>query len=108
MIYELRICDAAPGKLPALKDRCANHTVALLARHSISTVGFWISYVGSSTSTLSYILAWVDADERDRRWEAFTTDPEWITAQSLSEAGGPLVERVQSIMLSPTECSQRR
>ena len=40
MIYELRICDAGPGKLPALKDRFANHTVDLFAKHDITTVGF--------------------------------------------------------------------
>ena len=95
MIYELRIYDAAPGKLPALKDRFANHTVDLFTKHDISTVGFWISYVGPCTSSLSYILAWVDPSERQRCCEAFTNEP-GVDSRQIAVGGRRTTGRARS------------
>ena len=39
MIYELRIYETIPGRLPALNDRFANHTVGFFKRHGIHVVG---------------------------------------------------------------------
>ena len=60
MIYEMRIYEAQPGKLPALNARFANATLRLFARHGIVAVGFWTTYIGPSANTLTYILAWDD------------------------------------------------
>ena len=108
MIYELRIYDAVPGKLAALNDRFAKHTVQLFEKHGISMVGFWTTYIGPSTNTLTYILAFEDLGDRERRWKAFTSDPVWLAAKAQTEAGGPLVERVQNMILTPTEYSPLR
>ena len=105
MIYELRIYDAVPGKLPALNTRFRDHTTALFAKHGIDTVGFWTTYVGPSNHRLYYILAWDDMGQRQQRWDAFISDPEWIAAKAESEVDGVLVERVQSIMMKATDYS---
>jgi hypothetical protein len=105
MIYELRIYEAMPGKLPALHARFANHTLRLFERHGISPVGFWTTYIGPSTTTLTYILAWSDLAERERRWDAFMADPEWIAARADSEREGPLLQRIQNQILTPTPYS---
>ena len=41
MIYELRIYDAMPGKLPARHDRFANHTIELFAKHGMENIAYW-------------------------------------------------------------------
>jgi hypothetical protein len=105
MIHELRIYEAAPGKLPALHARFTEHTLRLFERHGITPVGFWTTYVGPSSTTLTYLLAWSDLGERQRRWDAFMADPEWIAARSESERDGPLTQRIESQFLLPTPYS---
>jgi hypothetical protein len=105
MIYEMRLYEAAPGKLPALNARFTNATLGLFARHGIVAVGFWTTYIGPSANTLTYILAWEDLGERQRRWDAFQSDPDWIAAKGASERDGPLLVRVESIIMKPTEYS---
>ena len=108
MIYEMRVYEALPGKLPALSARFADHTLRLFERHGISAVGFWTTYIGPSVNTLTYILAWDDLGERQRRWDAFQRDPEWLAAKAASEQGGPLIAQAQSTILQPTAYSALR
>src|SRR5262245_46455717 len=105
MIYELRIYDAMPGKLAALNARFTNATLGLFQKHGIKTVGFWTTYIGPNTNTLTYILAWENLAERQQRWDAFASDPEWLTARAESERDGPLTAQVQSIIMKPTDYS---
>jgi hypothetical protein len=105
MIYEMRVYDAIPGKLPALNDRFANGAMRLFEKHGISAIAFWTTYIGPSVNTLTYILAWENLDQRQRRWDAFQADPEWQAVKATSEQDGPLIERAQSIILKPTEYS---
>jgi hypothetical protein len=105
MIYEMRIYEAQPGKLPALNARFANATLRLFERHGIVSVGYWVTYIGPSANTLTYILAWNDLAARQQRWDAFQSDPEWLAAKAESERDGPLLMQVQSIIMKPTEYS---
>ena len=105
MIYELRVYEALPGKLPALHKRFATGTLPLFAKHGISAVGFWTTYIGPSGNTLTYILAWQDLADRQQRWDAFQADPEWHKVRADSERDGPLLLYAQSSILKPTEYS---
>jgi len=40
MIYELRVYSCIPGKLPALLNRFANHTLKIWDKHGIKQAGF--------------------------------------------------------------------
>lgn len=108
MIYELRVYEAMPGKLPALNARFSEHTLGFFERHGITPVGFWTTYIGPSTLTLTYMLAWSDLAERQLRWDAFMADPEWLAARAESERDGALTQRVESQILSPTAYSAMR
>ncbi len=105
MIYEMRIYDAVPGKLPALHARFKTGTLRLFEKHGIRSIGYWTTYVGPSTNTLTYILAWEDLADRQQRWDAFSTDPEWLKVKAETEQAGPLTERVQNMILKPTDYS---
>ncbi len=105
MIYEMRIYDALPGKLNALNARFANVTLRLFEKHGIRSVGYWTTYVGEVSNRLTYILTWEDLAERQRCWETFQNDPEWIAARAESEKDGPLLSNVQSMFLKPTDYS---
>ena len=40
MIYETRIYETHPGKLPALNDRFRNHTMKIFEKHGIKNIGY--------------------------------------------------------------------
>ncbi|MSP14603.1 MAG: NIPSNAP family protein [Chloroflexi bacterium] len=104
MIYELRVYDAVPGKMPALLDRFRRHTMKLFERHNIRCVGFWTDDVGQS-NRLTYICMYDSPDARQTAWDAFRADPDWKAAVAESEANGPLVVRVLSTLMRPTDFS---
>ena len=105
--FELRTYTAAPGKLDALHARFRNHTNALFAKHGMKIVGFWVpsDKDKGADNTLVYMLEYPDRAAREKAWEAFRQDPEWIAARDASEAGGKLVDKVDSVMLTATDYS---
>ncbi len=104
MIYELRIYDAAPGKLPALNDRFANITLAYFKKYGFNVVGFWTDEVGI-TNRLTYMLAFTDMAHRDQAWSSFRADSERVKAFAESERDGPLVRRIKNTIMRPTAYS---
>jgi hypothetical protein len=105
MIYELRIYYCAPGRLPALNKRFETATLDLWKKHGIEQVGFWTTLVGSSNQTLTYMLKWNSLAEREQKWNAFASDPDWVAKRTASEADAIIVERIENSFLSPTAYS---
>jgi hypothetical protein len=108
MIYELRVYHCAPGRLPALHQRFENTTLKLWEKYGIEQVGFWTTLVGPSNQTLTYLLKWDSLAERERKWNAFASDPEWLAKRAESEAQQIIVERVENQLLVPTAYSALR
>ncbi|MBP1203565.1 hypothetical protein JOD97_001579 [Duganella sp. 1411] len=108
MIYELRVYHCAPGRLPALHQRFTRVTLALFQKHGIEQAGFFTTVVGASNQTLTYLLKWESLAQREAKWTAFATDPEWVAARAASEADGIIVERIENSFLEPTPYSSVR
>ena len=89
-VQELRIYDAMPGKLPALHDRFAKHTMGLFTKHGIENIAYWVDEVGIS-NRLTYMLGYPDLGAREKSWAAFGADPAWQQARAESEKDGALV-----------------
>jgi len=104
MIYELRIYEAIPGKLPALNERFAKITMGYFKKYGLKMVGFWTDEVGI-TNRLTYMLAFDDMAQRDKAWAGFRTDPERVKAFAETEKDGPLVARVTNTIMRPTAYS---
>ena len=105
-IQELRIYDAMPGKLPALHDRFANHTVGLFTKHGVDNIAYWTDDVGTS-NRLVYMLGYPDLGARERSWMAFQADPAWQQARAESERNGPLVRVSRHSILRLTPYSPK-
>ncbi len=105
--FELRTYTAAPGKLEALHARFRDHTNRLFAKHGMKIVGFWVpsDKDKGADNTLVYMLEYPDRAAREKAWEAFRQDPEWIAVRDASEAKGKLVEKADSVMLTATDYS---
>jgi NIPSNAP len=105
-VQELRVYDAMPGKLPALHERFANHTMRLFAKHGIDNIAYWTEDVGTS-NRLVYMLGYPNLGARETSWAAFLADPEWQKARTESEKDGPLVRVSRHSILRLTSYSPR-
>lgn len=105
MIYESRVYTALPGRLPALIARFENVTLGFWEKYGIRQVAFFTTTIGPNSQDLTYLLAWESLAEREQRWGAFQSDPEWIAARTASEADGQIVANIASTILTPTKFS---
>lgn len=108
MIHELRVYHCLPGRLPALLERFEKITLPLWEKHGIRQAGFWTVLVGESNQALYYLLEWESLAEREQRWNAFASDPEWLDKRAMTERDGQIVARVASQFLQPTTFSKVR
>ncbi|HKF62304.1 MAG TPA: NIPSNAP family protein [Dongiaceae bacterium] len=105
MIYELRVYRTLPGRLPALLARFNDHTLRIWERLGIRQVGFWTTLVGESAFELTYMIAWESLADRQAKWTAFQSDPEWIRVRNESEKDGPINANISNQLLAPTAFS---
>jgi len=105
--FELRTYTTLPGKLEALNARFRDHTNALFAKHGMKIIGFWVpsDKDRGAENTLVYLLEFPDRAAREKSWDDFRKDPQWIAARDASEANGKIVEKVDSLLLTATEYS---
>lgn len=105
MIYEMRVYRCVPGRLPALLKRFETVTLKLWEKHGIRQAGFWTTLIGKSNNELTYMLAWESLGEREKKWNAFFFDPEWMEKRAESEKDGAIVQSISSQILTPTQFS---
>jgi hypothetical protein len=105
MVYELRVYHCMPGRLPDLVKRFDTITLKLWEKHGIRQAGFWTVVVGDSNQDLYYLLQWESLAEREKKWGAFMTDPNWLSARAETEKNGPIVASVANTILQPTSFS---
>ncbi len=98
----MRVYKCVPGRLPALLKRFETVTLPLWERHGIRQAGFWTTLVGESNQDLTYLLAWESLAERERKWAAFQSDPEWNAKRAETEKDGAIVANIVNQFLQPT------
>jgi hypothetical protein len=99
MIYETRVYRCLPGRLPALLKRFETITLKLWEKHGIRQAGFFTTLVGESNQ------AWESLADREKKWNAFATDPEWLAARAKTEEDGQIVGNIVNQLLVPTAFS---
>ena len=105
-VFELRTYTTAPGKLDDLHKRFADHTMKIFARHGMKNVVYWTPDDPKlKTNTLVYVLAHKNRKAAAKSWDAFRKDPQWKKAFAESRKSGPIVTRVVSRFLNPTDYS---
>ena len=104
MLYELRVYDISPARMKDINDRFANHTTKIWKRLGIRPVGFWENVTGPN-NTLTYILAWESLEERQRKWDAFVSDPEWLKVVEETGKNGQIVLKLTTTIMKPTKYS---
>ena len=102
-VFELRTYHCHPGRLEALNKRFRDHTVRIFKKHGMESIAYWIP--ADQPDTLIYVLAFPSREAATASWGAFRADPEWTAARTASEADGPIVQKVDSVFMSPTDYS---
>ncbi|MCD0460431.1 NIPSNAP family protein [Roseiconus lacunae] len=104
-VFELRIYEAAEGKLDKLDARFRDHTIGLFAKHGIKSVAYWHPTDSpDSENTLIYIVEHESDEAAQLSWKSFAADPEWKKAAAASGVGR-LAKRPTSIYMTPTDYS---
>lgn len=103
--YEMRIYTAASGKMDALHARFRDHTLKLFKKHGIENVAYWTAVDEKNAGKLVFVIAYPDQASRDKLWNAFAQDPEWLKAKEASEKDGKLVDKVEQVFMSATDYS---
>lgn len=105
-VFEMRTYYAHPGKMQALHQRFRNHTNKLFEKHGMTLIGYW-SPIDPEQAELKmvYILAYPSREAAAQSWKDFINDPDWKKVKAASEVNGPLVARVESVYLNPTDYS---
>jgi hypothetical protein len=104
MIYELRIYRCMPGRL-AIAIPLPERRLADLgkARHPPSGV---LDHADRQEQPGDNLHARLDnMAEREKLWQAFLTDPEWIAVATETEKYGQLVENISCQLLAPAAFS---
>src|SRR5260221_6108610 len=102
VIYETGFYRCLPGRLAALLKRFENTTLKLWEKHGIKQAGFFTTLVGESNQELTYLLAWESLADREKKWAAFQSDPDWIAARAKTEEDGQIVAIIVNQLLVPT------
>ncbi|MDE2516657.1 MAG: NIPSNAP family protein [Rhodospirillales bacterium] len=105
MLYEMRIYECVPGRLPDLLKRFDTITLKLWDKHGIRQAGFWTNVIGEANQTLYYMVQWNSLAEREQKWNAFQSDPDWIAARAKTEENGPIVANIRNSIMAPTSFS---
>ncbi len=105
MIHEMRIYRAAPGRMPDLLNRFETITLKIWERFGIRQAGFWTVLVGENNHELIYLLEWDSLTEREEKWNAFISDPEWHAKRAKTEENGQIVHSIANSFLQPTAFS---
>lgn len=97
MIYELRIYDIIPNRRSALYDRFRAGALTLLQKHGFKLLNMWEPTDGQEK--LFYLLEWESETARAAAWNAFRSDPDWQELKTSTEAGGPMVTKMEHFFL---------
>jgi hypothetical protein len=102
-VFEMRTYYCHPGRLEALNKRFRDHTNRLFVKHGMQLVGYWMPI--DKPDVLVYVLAYPSRAAATKAWADFRGDAEWNTARAASETDGPIVQKVESVYMSPTDYS---
>jgi hypothetical protein len=86
----------------ALHARFRDHAARLFEKHGMTCLGFWTPTDAGGTRVV-FLLAYPNTAARSASWAGLVVDPEWRKLRRESEHDGRLVERIEELMLTPTE-----
>jgi hypothetical protein len=109
-VFELRTYYTNEGKLDDLHKRFREHTCQLLKQHGAELIGFWtpLDEKDGRGQKLVYLVAYPSREAANKTWADFNADPVWRKVYEESHKNGPLVAKVDSVYMEPTDYSEMK
>jgi len=106
-ILELRVYEGHSVKANKKKIEMFNEggEIALFKKTGLTPVFFGETLIGPKLPNLSYMLAFEDMADRDKRWQVFRDDPEW-KRMNQDPAYKDTASNITDIILRPAAYSQ--
>ena len=105
-VLEVRRYTANAGKLDALLQRMREGETKLFEKHGMKGVFYSVAAEApESQNTFIYVLSHEGREAAKKSWDDFRNDPSWKSMRDTSEAAGPLVGKVESTFVTPTDFS---
>jgi hypothetical protein len=106
-IYELRIYESHSRKAARKKIEMFNEggEIDIFKKTGLFPVFFGETLAGTLMPNLTYMVAFNDLTERDKTWEVFVKDPDWLKISSDPQYKD-IVSNITDFILTPDECSQ--
>ena len=105
-VFELRTYTAPDGKLGDLHKRFRDHTLRIFQKHGMTNVAYFSPQDQPlAGNTLIYLISHASREAAKASWSAFVADPEWKKVSSESQVNGPIISKVESVYLNPTDYS---
>ncbi|OFW09614.1 MAG: hypothetical protein A3G20_01940 [Acidobacteria bacterium RIFCSPLOWO2_12_FULL_59_11] len=107
-VLEVRKYTANAGKLDSLLKRMREGETQLFNKHGMKGVFYSVAAdAPESQSIYLYVLAHESREAAKKSWDDFRADPAWKSLREASEVNGPLVGKVESTFVNPTDFSPR-
>jgi hypothetical protein len=109
-IFEMRTYESSGWQAGKTKVKMFNEGEAnIFRRLGMAPVFFGETLVGRNLPNLTYMLSFNDLADRDAKWKAFRTDPDWERMRSIPEyADALIVSNISNTILQPLSFSDIR
>jgi uncharacterized protein YbaA (DUF1428 family) len=109
-VFELRTYSQLLGRNPAILARFRDHTMKIFKSHDIKNIAYFTTIEKDTAvqSKLVYLVAHPSEEAAKANWAAFVNDPKWKQVSGDSEKDGKIIEKIESIFMTPTTFSTIR
>jgi hypothetical protein len=109
-LFEMRTYESNNAKAGKRKIKMFNEGEAQIFRRlGMAPVFFAETIVGRNLPNLTYMVSFNDLADREAKWKAFGSDPEWQKMRSIPEyADAQIVSNISNAILRPLPFSQIR
>ena len=106
-IFELRVYHSPTQRqLRLLHERFAGPEIKIFHRVGIHPILYSTTAIGPNMPNLTYLTPFATLGEREKAWDAFGRDPDWIKVRKESvERGGQITNQISITLLRPTDYS---
>jgi hypothetical protein len=105
--FELRTYTQLPGRNPAILARFRDHTMKIFKHHGMKNIAYFttIEKDPAVQSQLVYLISHASQEAAKENWTGFINDPKWKKVAADSEKDGKIVEKIESVFMTPTAFS---
>jgi hypothetical protein len=107
-VFELRTYESATKKANLAKIKMFNSgEIDIFKKAGFQPVFFGEKLIGQRWPNLTYMLASASLEDRNKHWDAFRTDPDWIKLKSTPGwSDAEIVSNITNVLLRPAAYSQ--